>query len=162
MKWIRLITAICVCLISVTLWWVNFSRSPLMDHDINMQRQYLNAMHDELAPDLQNERLLAIDYWLRYPDVRKNDFWGEKSRLGIKGPADHYRHHGRREGRIYAKVIKPDDMALERKLAEAYWNRYQDIARSPIWGRDGSLGVLGPRDHYRFYGQGEGRVWDAK
>lgn len=159
MKWIRLIAALFVCLSSVMLWWINFSRSPLMDHDRNVQREYLNSMYDELAPDLQNERLLAIDYWLRYPDVRQNDFWGEKSRLGIKGPADHYRHHGHQEGRIYAKVIKPDDMVLERKLAEAYWSRYQDIARSPIWGRDGSLGVLGPRDHYRFYGQREGRKW---
>jgi hypothetical protein len=116
-------------------------------------------MHDKLAPDLQKERSLAMDYWLRYSDVRHDSFWGEKSRLGIKGPADHYRHHGRREGRIYAAVSRPEDMTLEKELAEAYWQENPDVARSSVWGRQSSLGILGPRDHYRFYGRGQGRTW---
>jgi len=148
-----------ICCISTTLWLVNFLQSPLSNHEFRQQRKYLNAKYDELAPDLQEERILALDYWQRYPDVRKNNYWGENSRLGLRGPADHYRHHGRREGRIYARLSYPEDLVLERKLAEAYWQRNPDVAKSPVWGRESPLGILGARDHYRFCGKREGRKW---
>lgn len=159
MKRLRLLCGLTVCLVSVVVWWVNFSQSPMMDHDYKGHRQYVNSMYDKLAPDLQEERVRAIDYWLRYSDVRKHAFWGENSRLGIKGPADHYRHHGRWEGRIFSKVSRPADMVLEKELAEVYWQRNPDVAKSTIWGRQGSLGIFGPRDHYRFYGKRQGRKW---
>ncbi|BHH85875.1 hypothetical protein LA52FAK_41640 [Desulforhopalus sp. 52FAK] len=159
MKRLRLLSAILVCSLSAGLWLLNMSKSPVIDHDLQMQRKYLNSVYDTLAPDLQEQRILAMDYWLRYPDVRNDSFWGEDSRLGIQGPADHYKHHGRREGRIYARVMRPDDMVLEKELAELYWRRNPDVAGSSIWGREGALGLLGPRDHYRFFGKHQGRKW---
>ena len=159
MKFFRLLCGLTVCLLSAVVWWVNFSQSPMRDHDYKMQRQYVNSMYDKFAPDLQQERVLAIDYWLRYSDVRNDAFWGENSRLGVKGPEDHYRQHGRREGRIYATISRPEDMVLERELAEAYWQQNPDVAKSTIWGRHSSLGILGPRDHYQFYGKRQGRKW---
>lgn len=159
MKWLKLCCAVLVCAISAGLWWAHFLRSPLMNPEQKVQRQYVNTIYEQLAPDLQEQRLLARDYWLRYPDIKNDSFWGEKSRMGIKGPADHYRHHGKREGRIYARVIRPDNQVLEKKLAQAYWERNPDVAKSSIWGKDGTLGILGPRDHYRFYGKRQGRKW---
>lgn len=159
MKLLRLVVVLIFCSISAGLWGLNFLQSPLYNHEMKLQQKYLSSKYDELAPDLQEQRLLAFDYWQRYPDVRKDSFWGEKSRLGVKGPADHYRHHGRREGRIYARVARPEDEDLESRLAEAYWQRNPDIAKSKIWGRQSSLGILGPRDHYRFYGNRQGRKW---
>ena len=159
MKWFRLFCGLLICSLSAVLWWLNVSKSPLVNHDLQVQREYLNSMYDKLAPDLQEQRLLAIDYWLRYPDIRNDSFWGEKSRLGIRGPADHYHHHGRREGRIYARVFRPVDMVQEERFAEAYWLQNPDIEKSSIWGRQSSLGILGPRDHYRYYGKRQGRKW---
>jgi len=159
MKWFRLSCGVLVCAVSAVLWWLNMSSSPFMDHDLQMQRKYLGSMYDALAPEREEQRVLAEDYWLRYRGVKNDPFWGEKSRLGIQGPADHYRLHGRREGRIYARVIRPKDMELEKKLAELYWQRNPEVARSQIWGRTSSLGILGPRDHYRFRGKRQGLQW---
>lgn len=58
----------------------------------------------------------------------------------------------------YLADHRPDPDA-EQALAEAYWRRYPDIARNPAFGRDGDLGVHGPRAHYDRYGKGEGRLW---
>lgn len=159
MKWLRGSCVFMVCTISAVLWGLHLLNSPLIDKERSLQQRYLRAVYRKLAPDLKEQRLLAQDYWLRYPDVKNDSFWGEKSRLGIQGPADHYRQHGRREGRIYARVARPDDMGVEQKLARAYWKRYPDVAKSSLWGENSSLGILGPRDHYRFYGQRQGRRW---
>jgi len=159
MKWLRLSFGVLVCGLSAVLWWLNMINAPSMGHDGQMQRRYLSSMYNTLAPDLKEQRLLAEDYWLRYEGVRNDSFWGENSRLGIKGPADHYRQHGRREGRIYARVFRPKDMELEKELAELYWQRNPDVAMSAIWGRTSSLGILGPRDHNRFHGKRQGLQW---
>jgi hypothetical protein len=148
-----------VCTLSALLWWLQAVQSPLFDKEARESRKYLQTMHEKLSPDLQEQRQLAVDYWLRYEDVRKHFLWGEKGRLGIKGPADHYRTHGKEEGRIYALIARPDDMAKEERLAKAYWQRNPNVARSKIWGKNSPMGILGPRDHYRFYGMREGLKW---
>jgi len=51
------------------------------------------------------------------------------------------------------------ESAEERALAEAYWERYPDVARSPDYGVDGPLGIHGAREHYRRHGRFEGRKW---
>jgi len=53
----------------------------------------------------------------------------------------------------------PRDAAKTRALAEAYWTRNPDVARDKVFGRAGSLGVFGPREHYARHGKGEGRRW---
>lgn len=53
----------------------------------------------------------------------------------------------------------PRDQEQERLLAESYWQRYPDIRLHPYWGENGSLGIHGPRHHYRLHGQGEGRFF---
>ncbi|PIE58129.1 MAG: hypothetical protein CSA33_04240 [Desulfobulbus propionicus] len=116
-------------------------------------------MGEKVSLELSQEKQLALAYWKRYPDVREHPLWGEQGALGIKGPADHYRHHGRQEGRVFQELITAKDTAREAKLAEAYWSRYPDVAQSPVWGKKSALGVAGPRDHYLLFGQDEGRIW---
>ena len=47
----------------------------------------------------------------------------------------------------------------ERALAEIYWARYADVAVDPFFGRAGSLGIWGAREHFNRYGKREGRRW---
>ena len=47
----------------------------------------------------------------------------------------------------------------ERVLAEAYWQRYPDIAAHPYFGTHGQLGIPGAREHYQQHGRREGRLW---
>lgn len=60
-----------------------------------------------------------------------------------------------------AQVIRTHriDPAAERALAEAYWDRYPDVAKDPYYGRHGALGIEGARAHYERYGKREGRKW---
>lgn len=161
MKRVKPLFVFLVCLFSVVIWWVHAVQSPAFNPDTRRTEAYVRAMYDKLAPDLQKERRLAQAYWRRYPDVRENQLWGEDGVLGIKGPADHYRNHGHQEGRIYAEIewTWPENMDREEELAGAYWNRYPDVAASPLWGRQGTMGVLGPREHYQLFGRLEGRHW---
>jgi len=147
------------CTISGLLWWVHALESPFFNRETARSEKYLRQMYSRLAPDIQQERRLAQAYWLRYADVRENELWGADGVLGIKGPADHYRNHGRAEGRVFIEVARPDDMEREKVLAEAYWTRYPDVAATVVWGRKSSLGILGPRDHYQLFGKKEGRYW---
>ena len=47
----------------------------------------------------------------------------------------------------------------ERSLAKAYWNRYADVAADSYYGRKGTLGVWGAREHFNYHGKREGRHW---
>lgn len=105
---------------------------------------------------------LAEAYYLRYPDIASDTFFGRSGPMGIYGAREHYRQYGRSEGRIFGDILKPEDMSAERTFAEAYWERYQDVAKSRVWGRDGNLGILGPRDHFRYIGQRQGKIWGMK
>jgi hypothetical protein len=51
------------------------------------------------------------------------------------------------------------DDAAERRLAERYWQRYPDIAANGHFGRQGSFGIHGAREHYQRHGRHEGRLW---
>ena len=115
----------------------------------------LEMLQDKKAPHDQ----AALGYWLRYPDVAESRHWGKNSKLGEKGPAEHYRLYGKKEGRILAPVVIPEDMELEKRLAEIYWQRYPKVEESPLWGRLGFLGVLGPRDHYLQRGKAKSYRW---
>jgi len=158
---LRLVMALLTCGLSAALWLHNFFRSPAGDPARKAERDSLRATIQHLAPNLAEERELAQAYWQRYPDVLQDGFWGERSPMGIRGPRDHFRQYGRHEGRVFGPIPKPDEPAAERNLAEAYWNRYPDIAGNDIWGRAGTLGVQGARDHYHYYGKAQGRIWEV-
>ena len=160
-EWLRPAVVVAVCSLTFLIWLQNFVRSPVWDTIEAGTHDTLRKVVQELEPGIVEEKMLAEAYWFRYPDVRKNDFWGEDSPMGIRGPRVHYRRYGRREGRLFAPIIQPPRPEAEKELAEAYWQRYQDVANSDIWGREGSMGMLGARDHYHYYGRAQGRVWGA-
>ncbi|SDP32914.1 hypothetical protein [Desulforhopalus singaporensis] len=135
------------------------THSPLAEENFAAERLFLHRYIERNDPDLHRERLLAESYWLRYREVKKSSYWGENGVLGIKGPRDHYRRMGQKEGRIFKPVLRPADLELEKELARAYWNRYPDIAGSPVWGKNSRLGFLGPRDHYTYLGRMQGKLW---
>ena len=59
---------------------------------------------------------------------------------------------------LYAHTGKrPEEK--ERALAEIYWNRNADVAVDPFFGREGSLGIWGAREHFSRHGKREGRRW---
>lgn len=150
------LSAICA---SVFYYVTGMLQSPLSDHRYTAEAGFLRKYINDNDPDLQEEKALAEGYWLRYPDVKINHYWGVDGPMGIWGPRDHYLQHGKREGRIFQPIHRPSDMTGEAELAEAYWNRYPVIKTSPIWGVDAPLGILGPRDHYRYRGRFEGKIW---
>lgn len=51
------------------------------------------------------------------------------------------------------------DLEQERKLAEAYWRRYRDVAQDSYYGRQGPMGIFGAREHYQQHGRREGRIF---
>jgi hypothetical protein len=145
--------------ISAWLWFDGLARSPFFTPALLEERRYVQRYILEHAPDNAEERMLAYAYWHRYPDVREDGHYGKEGTMGIFGARKHYEQHGRHEGRVYGPLIIPDNLERERKLAEAYWRRYPGIAKSVTWGRESDLGILGPRDHFRYRGREKGYEW---
>lgn len=55
--------------------------------------------------------------------------------------------------------LKYPDAAAEEKMANVYWHLYPDVQKSIYYGRNGHMGVYGPRAHYIIHGKTEGRIW---
>jgi hypothetical protein len=146
-------------LVAVALWVEGMFHSPLVDEKLAIEQAYVAAHISANARSDEEERLLAQGYWRRYRDVRLDRHWGENGPMGIHGPRDHYRQHGRREGRIFKPLVIAEDLTAEKALAESYWRRYPEVRSSWIWGEHADLGVLGPRDHFIHVGSGLGYQW---
>ncbi len=58
----------------------------------------------------------------------------------------------------YALMAARDE-TVERGLAKGYWAQYADVAADASFGRNGSFGVWGAREHFNRYGRREGRHW---
>ncbi len=144
---------------SVFFWLRGFLNSPFLVAELKTEKEYLEKYIVTNSPNNKREKLLAEAYWLRYQDVMKHTYWGKNGPLSIWGPRDHYTIHGRKEGRIFAPLSYPKDLKMEAELARVYWIRYPDIADSAVWGRLSQLGILGPRDHFKYVGQRQGKVW---
>ena len=155
----RLVIVIGFLSLSIILWLHGLLSSQIFNPEIHIPKRKAAALLREGALDRTREMQLARAYWLRYNDVRTDPFFGENGLLGLTGAAEHYRQHGRREGRIYGPVAEVRDPGQEQLLAEAYWQRYPAIAESSIWGRKSALGIRGPRDHYRYIGKYQRLVW---
>lgn len=146
-------------LVAAALYVESLLHSPLVDEKLAIEQAYVTAHISATARSDEEERRLAQGYWRRYRDVRLDRHWGENGPMGIHGPRDHYRQHGRREGRIFKPLFIAEDLAEEKALAESYWRRYPDVRGSWIWGEHADLGILGPRDHFLHVGSGLGYHW---
>lgn len=153
------IVTITVLAASLVLWLHGLMTSPLVNPQMREEQRYIEHFLQENRPDLEAERSLARAYWQRYADIKVDAFYGEQGPGGLFGARLHFEQHGRGEGRIFAPLPEALDHTTEQALAESYWQRYPDVARSKAWGRNSSLGLLGPRDHYIHIGKYEGRRW---
>lgn len=156
-----LLTAICVSTLSssIYLYTMSLFKSPMLKPELLIEKQYLQKFIENNDQGLQHEKLLAEGYWLRYGNIKNHRYWGINGPMGIRGPRDHYRLHGKREGRIFKPVLPAEDVDKERELAEIYWKRYPKIERSVIWGRNSPLGIHGPRDYQFHRGRFHGKIW---
>jgi len=157
--YIRKMTALSIVAVTIILWLHGFSQSLFVQTATDRTRLHATPETAEEPGAHRMNELLAEAYWTRYPDIRTDPRYGEKSRPGVRGPYEHFRRFGRKEGRIFAPLPEIGNLPLEARLAEAYWQRYPEVERSPVWGRNGSLGILGPRDHYIHRGSAAGMVW---
>lgn len=161
-KWtkiVRVLLCTAAVLIATVLWVEGLYHSPLIAPRRQTDRTSVSNHARATTPDAAQERLLAESYWRRYRDVRDDAYWGEKGPMGIWGPRDHYRQHGRREGRIFRPLAEAPDLEGEKILAESYWQRYPEVRTSNIWGEASDLGILGPRDHFIHIGKTLGYSW---
>lgn len=156
---LRLFVSAAAILIAVFLWGEGFLHSPFIEPRRGSEKQLVKNYIRANTPDAAEERILAESYWRRYRDVRLDAHWGENGPMGIWGPRDHYRQHGRREGRIFQPLVAVLDLETEKILARAYWQRYPDVRSSTIWGENSDLGILGPRDHFIHVGTALGLTW---
>ena len=147
--------------LSLILWLHGLLNSQIYNPEVHVPLRKAAALLRDNATRSADELELAKAYWLRYTDVKTHPFFGEEGPLGLTGAMEHYRQHGRREGRIYELVAEVEDPEQEHILAEAYWRRYPDIAASRIWGRTSALGIRGPRDHYRYIGRQQKMIWGS-
>lgn len=151
--------AVISILSSFFLYFLGAIHSPLLDPLLQSEKTYLQKYVDNNDQDYREEKLLAKSYWLRYHDVKTNNYWGQNGPMGIWGARDHFVQHGKREGRIFKPINYPENMENEKVLARAYWDRYPEIKKSDVWGSTSQLGILGPRDHYWYRGRFEGKKW---
>lgn len=100
-KWARYTLAILLTVACVFFWLTGVQESPLLHKEMLVEQENSRKILFEQGPDYKVEKQLAEAYWARYPDIRKDGVWGEKSSMGIRGPRDHFRIHGKREGRIW-------------------------------------------------------------
>ena len=60
-----------------------------------------DVVGQENDPGSSLEHELAEAYWRRYPDIKEDAHYGINGPLGIFGAREHFRQHGKREGRVW-------------------------------------------------------------
>lgn len=106
----RPVLTIIALTISIVLWGRGLFDSPVFMPEKYEEQHHRRNLVKEEDPDYREEKVCAEAYWQRYPDIEKNDYFGREGPLGIAGPWEHYTLYGRREGRIWAPIIKADDV----------------------------------------------------
>ncbi len=54
------------------------------------------------------------------------------------------------------------NLEREKQLAEIYWRNNPDVSADLYFGKNGQLGILGAREHYKRHGQRENRTWPQR
>ena len=75
--------------------------SPLIDRARRSQVEFLSRFAQTGQLDEGREAELAASYWSQYSDVAADSFFGREGRLGVWGAREHYKRHGKREGRVW-------------------------------------------------------------
>jgi len=81
--------------------------SPLFNQESRARVEVLNRFARAEYLDEGQEKIIATSYWSHYTDVAADPFFGREGRLGIWGAREHFKRHGKREGRVWpGKVLQ--------------------------------------------------------
>jgi len=94
------VATVAILVMSVCFWLLGLFNSSTLDPDIADQTYQVKPAPDDSAR-AEQQRRLAEAYWSRYPDIRTHHYFGEDGPLGVNGAWEHYRQHGRFEGRMF-------------------------------------------------------------
>jgi hypothetical protein len=76
-------------------------QSPLVDDVARNRALFLRENADSRPSFSDADRKAARNYFLRYPDVARDGYFGQAGPMGDRGALEHYRRHGRYEGRTW-------------------------------------------------------------
>jgi hypothetical protein len=74
-------------------------QTPLLNPERAAADRYLADLAAQPGDGDHLDAAAATEYWTRYPDVAGDSYYGPDGPLGMLGAIQHYRDHGRREGR---------------------------------------------------------------
>lgn len=90
-------------LLALTLYGWAALQSPLLDRRHAEQDRFLAAVAQATVSYDAVDTGAATAYWERYPDVVGDAYYGPSGPLGVRGALQHYRDHGRGEGRHWGR-----------------------------------------------------------
>lgn len=96
------ISAACLA-VSLLLYGWGVSTAEIFDADARARQTFLSNMAN--TGDAVEIKTLAEAYWRRNPDVARDVQFGRGGAMGIFGPREHYRRHGKDEGRRWGGKI---------------------------------------------------------
>lgn len=77
-------------------------RSPLFDDNERERLAFLGSKKQAAGvPFTDQQRREAEAYYRRFPGLDKDAFFGRNGPMGVRGAVEHYRRHGRHEGRVW-------------------------------------------------------------
>lgn len=95
LKWVGGLTMV----LAMVVWAVGAVHSPYLSSSQADARHYLRTEARNADVDRTRVSRFAAAYWEAYPDVRQDRYFGPNGPLGIHGALEHFRRHGRQEGR---------------------------------------------------------------
>ncbi len=101
-----------ILLLSYILWFTGFLASPVGNKQKALEQQYLEKILTTKAPRYKEEKELAQAYWLRYPGVQKDLYFGKSGPKGVWGAREHYELYGKKEGRIWGLLTEQETKDL--------------------------------------------------
>ena len=82
-------------------------KSPLFDESERERLAFLGTkMQVAGVPFTDAQRREAEAYYRRFPGLDQDAFFGRNGPMGVRGALEHYRRHGRHEGRFWGEDEK--------------------------------------------------------
>lgn len=108
-----------------------------VDNRLGKVYQYMTMSHNydsynhlsTFSWDKNDNNYLSLKYWLRYPDVAKNELYGFISnKKNHNGAFEHFNQHGRAEGRLWTETEEwsPNDSIKSYKNVKNYFIKFYE------------------------------------
>lgn len=114
-EWLRAVITIAVLFLSSAGWLWGLFNSETLFFERHAAPPHRSTQHPAEPGDDSQLRRAAEAYWDRYPDIKEHHYFGVHGPLGIDGAREHYRQHGRHEGRIYGLPADTETLRPEKE-----------------------------------------------